>query len=86
MSRVAKNPIEVPSGVEVKIDAQHVTVKGAKGTLAIDVHESVGVVQEDSQLLFSDLSNGGTGHATPVKTSSIRSCARWRMTAKSGSD
>lgn len=63
MSRVAKNPIEVPSGVEVEIDAQHVTVKGAKGTLALDVHESVGVVQQDSRLLFSDLSNGGTGHA-----------------------
>ena len=57
MSRVAQNPIEVPSGVEVKIDAQHVTVKGAKGTLEIDVHKSVGVVQEeDSQLVFSDLS------------------------------
>ena len=63
MSRVASNPVEVPSGVEVKIDAQHVTVKGAKGTLEIDVHQSVGVVQEASQLLFSDLTNHGIGHA-----------------------
>ncbi len=63
MSRVGQNPVEVPSGVEVKIDAQHVTVKGAKGTLEIDVHQSVGVVQEASQLLFSDLTNHGIGHA-----------------------
>ena len=63
MSRVAKNPVEVPSGVEVKIDAQHVTVKGAKGTLEIDVHQSVGVAQENGQLLFSDRSNNGIGHA-----------------------
>ena len=63
MSRVGQNPIEVPSGVEVKIDAQHVTVKGAKGTLEIDVHQSVGVVQESSQLRFSDLTNGNVGHA-----------------------
>lgn len=63
MSRVGQTPVEVPSGVEVKIDAQHVAVKGTKGTLEIDVHESVGVVQKDSQVLFSDLTNGGVGHA-----------------------
>lgn len=63
MSRVAQNPVELPSGVEVKIDAQHVTVKGTKGMLEIDVHQSVGVVQEDGRLLFSDRSNGGIGHA-----------------------
>jgi len=33
MSRVGSNPITVPSGVDVKIDGSHVTVKGSKGTL-----------------------------------------------------
>jgi large subunit ribosomal protein L6 len=34
MSRIGKMPIEVPSGVDVKIDGQHVTVKGSKGELS----------------------------------------------------
>ena len=33
MSRIGKNPIEIPAGVEVKIDNNVVTVKGPKGTL-----------------------------------------------------
>ncbi len=33
MSRIGRKPIEVPAGVDVKIDGHHVTVKGPKGTL-----------------------------------------------------
>lgn len=33
MSRIGRKPIPVPSGVEVKLDGTHVTVKGPKGTL-----------------------------------------------------
>ena len=39
MSRIGKQPIPVPSGVEVTIDGQHVTVKGPKGTLEHDAPE-----------------------------------------------
>jgi len=35
MSRVAKKPINLPKGVEVKSDAAGISVKGPKGTLAI---------------------------------------------------
>jgi large subunit ribosomal protein L6 len=35
MSRVAKKPITLPKGVELKVDANGVTVKGAKGTLSM---------------------------------------------------
>jgi large subunit ribosomal protein L6 len=35
MSRVAKKPISLPKGVELKVDANGVTVKGAKGTLSM---------------------------------------------------
>jgi large subunit ribosomal protein L6 len=35
MSRVAKQPINLPKGVEVKSDASGISVKGPKGTLAI---------------------------------------------------
>jgi large subunit ribosomal protein L6 len=50
MSRIAKAPISVPSGVDVKISGQDVTVKGPKGTLAWSVHPSVNVALEDSTL------------------------------------
>ena len=32
MSRIGKNPIAIPQGVEVKVEGQTVTVKGPKGT------------------------------------------------------
>jgi len=50
MSRVAKNPIEIPAGVEVTLNGQSITVKGGKGQLDFDIHESVSVDQEDKQL------------------------------------
>ena len=50
MSRVAKAPISVASGLDVKVDGQHVTVKGGKGQLEMDVHESVQVNLEDGVL------------------------------------
>jgi len=50
MSRVAKAPINVASGLDVKVDGQHVTVKGGKGQLEMDVHESVQVALEDGVL------------------------------------
>jgi large subunit ribosomal protein L6 len=46
MSRIGKRPIEVPSKVTVKIDGQHVTVKGPKGELDWVVPEQVTVEQE----------------------------------------
>ena len=39
MSRIGKQPITIPSGVEVTIDGSHVTVKGPKGTLEHDAPE-----------------------------------------------
>lgn len=50
MSRIAKAPIEVAKGVEVKIDGQHVTVKGGKGTLELELHPTVGVKLEENNL------------------------------------
>ena len=53
MSRVAKKPIELPKGVEIKIDGQAVTVKGGKGSLEHTIHDSVAVNQEDNVLTFA---------------------------------
>ena len=53
MSRIAKSPVVVPAGVEVKIDGQSISVKGKNGQLSLDVHASVTVSQEDSELKFA---------------------------------
>ncbi len=53
MSRVAKDPVTIPNGVEVKIGGGVVSVKGSKGNLSLDLHSSVSIKQEDSQLVFS---------------------------------
>lgn len=50
MTRVANKPVEIPSGVEVKIDGQNVSAKGSNGELALALHPTVKIVQEDSLL------------------------------------
>ncbi|WLQ13810.1 50S ribosomal protein L6 [Hahella aquimaris] len=52
MSRVAKNPVQIPAGVEVKFDGRLVNIKGGKGALSLSVHPSVEVKQEDDALTF----------------------------------
>lgn len=47
MSRIGNQPIPVPSGVSVKIDGQHIIVKGSKGELELDVLDNIEVVQDD---------------------------------------
>jgi large subunit ribosomal protein L6 len=53
MSRIGKLPVPVPSGVDVTIDGQSVTVKGPKGTLNHVVAEPITVVQEDGTIAVS---------------------------------
>jgi len=50
MSRIGKLPIPVPSGVEVAIDGQSVTVKGPKGSLSHVLAEPITIAQEDGNL------------------------------------
>ncbi|GAC32524.1 50S ribosomal protein L6 [Paraglaciecola polaris] len=50
MSRIAKAPVDVLSGVEISIAGQEVTVKGKIGTLVRVFNNAVEVVQEENQL------------------------------------
>ena len=50
MSRIGRQPVEVPTGVEISIDGSHVAVKGPKGSLAEDVHPEMAIVLEDGAL------------------------------------
>ena len=47
MSRIGKQPVLVPTGVDVTIDGQNVSVKGPKGTLALAVKEPISVERND---------------------------------------
>lgn len=53
MSRIAKAPITVPAGVEVKVNGQEITVKGGKGELVRTLNDAVVVKLEDSVLTFA---------------------------------
>ncbi len=50
MSRVANNPVELPRGVEVKLDGNDLTVKGGKGALQLSLAEGIRVSQDDNVL------------------------------------
>ncbi len=47
MSRIANQPVSIPSGVEVSVSGQQVAVKSGKGQLALEVHPKVSVLQEE---------------------------------------
>jgi len=51
MSRIGKKPIEVPKGVEVKINGHHVSVKGPLGALQNDFHTDVDIAMEDNHIV-----------------------------------
>ena len=53
MSRIGKRPVEIPSGVEIKINGQLVEVKGPKGKLSRELHPAVKAVVEGSTVLVS---------------------------------
>ena len=53
MSRVAKNPVKLPAGVEVKLNGQLLSVKGAKGALELQLHPSIEVIQDAGELRFA---------------------------------
>lgn len=53
MSRVAKAPVALPSGVSVTLNGRQVEVKGKNGNLSLRLHELVELKQEDDAIIFS---------------------------------
>jgi len=51
MSRIGRSPITLPSGVDVAIAGQHITVKGPKGTLERDLPGEITIRQDEGVLL-----------------------------------
>ena len=63
MSRIAKQPINLPSGVSVTIDGSLVKVKGGKGELSLALHNSVTLEQQDGVLSVAPQSEAANDRA-----------------------
>ena len=53
MSRIGRKPIVIPSGVDVKLDGNNVTVKGPKGTLDSTIHPMMNVAMENGEVVVT---------------------------------
>jgi len=63
MSRVANSPVELPKGVEVKLEAEQISIKGGKGNLSMALKSDVAVSQEDNVLKFEPANSSKAAHA-----------------------
>ena len=50
MSRIWNKPITVPEGVEIKIDGNHISVKGPKGTLEREIHKNISLEMNGNEI------------------------------------
>jgi large subunit ribosomal protein L6 len=57
MSRVAKSPVELPSGITAKMEGSKLTLKGGNGALELALHDSVEVKFEDNVFTFAGKTN-----------------------------
>ena len=71
MSRIGKQPIAVPDGVEVAIEPERVAVKGPKGELAERKARDIGVERRDAELVVSRPSDRGEHRALHGLTRSL---------------
>ncbi len=71
MSRIGRKPIDVPSGVEVTVKPESVTVKGPKGELSERVHRDITVSVEDSTVSVSRPTDRGEHRALHGLTRSL---------------
>ena len=53
MSRIAKEPVNIPKDIEFNMSGLTLTLKGAKGSLSMDLNPEVSVEENDSILSFS---------------------------------
>ena len=86
MSRVAKNPVTVPAGVEVKFGTESLTVKGKNGELSMPLHQEVKVALEDGQITFAAADSSARASSSRAATFSagVPASSRSKMIASAG--
>ena len=68
MSRVANNPVSIPSGVDVNLSGQNLTVKGPKGSMVFDIHDAVEIKKEESAITFAARKPSGRAMAGTMRS------------------
>ena len=63
VSRVARSPISVPTGVNISLVGQELAVKGKLGELTRNIHSQVKIEQVDNELRFSPVNNSSHANA-----------------------
>lgn len=71
MSRVAKNPIPIPAGVEVSLASGSISIKGPLGSLTQSLYSHVSVTQADGSILVADAGNTNESHAMSGTTRAL---------------
>jgi len=71
MSRVAKRPVVLQKGVEIQFDGNALTVKGPKGSLTLECHSEVEVVNDDTGLAVNPRSGSRFTRAMAGTTRSL---------------
>ena len=71
MSRIAKNPVAVPSGVQVALAGAKLSVKGPKGNLEHEVHPLVKVMHEGNLLKFQRTNDSTLARAVSGTTRAL---------------
>lgn len=71
MSRIAKNPVSIPAGVEYKLAGDVVSIKGPKGEISHKLHQLVDIKNEDSTLKFSAKDESTSARALSGTTRAI---------------
>ena len=67
MSRIARQPVEIPKGVDVKLQGQHLAMKGPVGEMSMDIHRDVNVEQKDNQINVSLGKSGDSAMAGTMR-------------------
>ncbi len=68
MSKKGKNPVELPTGVDAKIENKNIIVKGPKGELTQPILEGLNVTIEDKKVLVTPEKNNGTNFQGLLRT------------------
>ena len=71
MSRVAKRPVDVDKGIEVGLVGNALTIKGPKGSLSLECHSEIEIVNDDSGLAVSPRSGSRFARAMAGTTRSL---------------
>jgi large subunit ribosomal protein L6 len=71
MSRIAKQPVNIPGGVELSITGREIAAKGPKGSLSFTLHQNVAVSLEDNVLSFAPVNNSKSAAAITGTTRSV---------------